>query len=82
MNQNKLISNNLKKLREDRGLKQKHIAEVLGLSANYYSQIENGHRTPQTNHLLILRNLFKVSLDDIFFNDVIAKRDKGDKEVI
>lgn len=66
------INSNLKQLREERGIKQKFVAEQLGITANYYSQIENGHRFPQVEHLLKLRNLFNVSLDDIFFNDQIA----------
>lgn len=72
----KVISANLKAFRENRGLKQKYIAEQLGISPNYYSQIENGHRLPQLEHLLILRNIFNVSLDDLFFNNEIAKCDK------
>lgn len=78
---NKLISDNIKQLREERGIKQKFIAEQLGITANYYSQIENGHRLPQLEHLLILRNMYNVSLDDIFFNSEIANRDE-DKEVV
>lgn len=77
----KLISYNIKHLRENRGIKQKFVAEQLGITANYYSQIENGHRLPQLEHLLILRNMFKVSLDDIFFNSEIAICDKN-KEVV
>lgn len=75
MTNNKRITNNLKSLREERGIKQKFIAEQLGISANYYSQIENGHRPPQVEHLLKLRDLFNVSLDEIFFKDEIANRD-------
>lgn len=76
MNDNKKITNNLKTLREERGIKQKFVAEQLGISANYYSQIENGHRPPQVEHLLKLRDLFNVSLDEIFFKDEIANCDK------
>lgn len=75
MTNNKKITNNLKSLREERGIKQKFIAEQLGISANYYSQIENGHRPPQVEHLLKLRDLFNVSLDEIFFKDEIANCD-------
>ncbi|GGP17192.1 helix-turn-helix domain-containing protein [Oceanobacillus neutriphilus] len=75
MPESKNISSNLKQLREQRGLKQKFVAEKLGISPNYYSQIENGHRYPQVEHLLKLRDIFNVSLDDIFFNDKIAKCD-------
>ena len=76
----KRITNNLKALREERGIKQNFIAEKLGVTQNYYSQIENGHRNPQLNHLLILRDLFDVSLDEIFFGNEIAKCDK--KQVV
>ncbi len=75
MTNNKRITNNLKSLREERGIKQKFIAEQLGISANYYSQIENGHRPPQVEHLLKLRDLFNVSLDEIFLKDEIANCD-------
>ena len=81
MVENKDITNNLKQLREDRGIKQKFIAEQLGISANYYSQIENGHRKIQLEHLLKLRNIFNVKLDDIFFNNEIAKRDVNKKAI-
>lgn len=77
----KVISSNLKQLREDRGLKQNFIADQLGITQNYYSQIENGHRPPQVDHLVKLRNIFNVTLDDIFFNNEIAKCDKN-KQVI
>lgn len=77
----KLLSSNLKDLRESKGIKQKFIAEQLGISANYYSQIENGHRLPQLEHLIVIKNIFNISLDDIFFNTEIANRDKN-KEVV
>ncbi|MFA8439340.1 helix-turn-helix domain-containing protein [Pueribacillus sp. YX66] len=81
MSNTKTITSNLKILREKRGIKQKFIAEQLGISANYYSQIENGHRQPQLEHLIKLRNIFNVSLDDIFFNNEIAKCENDKKEV-
>jgi len=59
------VRNNLKQLREDSGVKQKIVAEQLGISANYYSQIENGHRSLQVDHLLKLRDIFNVSLEVI-----------------
>lgn len=79
---NKIITTNLKRLREERGIKQNFIAKQLGITPNYYSQIENGHRPPQIEHLLILRDIFNVTLDDIFFGDEIANCDNEDKQVI
>lgn len=83
MTDNKRITSNLKRLREERGLKQNFVAGKLGITQNYYSQIENGHRPPQVEHLLKLRELFNVSLDEIFFDNKIAKCDSNKiKEVI
>lgn len=76
---NKVISDNMKALRNKNGLKQNFVADKLGITQNYYSQIENGHRPPQTKHLLILRDMYGVSLDDIFFNNEIAKCDSSNK---
>lgn len=76
MYQKNVIPNNLKKIREERGIQQKFVAEYLGLSANYYCQIENGHRNLPTKCLPKLQKLFGISLDEIFFNNEIAKCDK------
>jgi len=65
MNDNIINNNNLKQLREDKGVMQKMIAKQLGISANYYSQIENGHRPLRIEHLLKLRDIFNVSLEKI-----------------
>lgn len=82
MTEIKKITNNLKALREERGLKQKFVAKQLNISPNYYSQIENGHRYPQVEHLLKLRNLFGVSLDEIFFKDEIANCETKEHQAI
>lgn len=37
---NKKITSNLKRLREERGLKQNFVAKQLGITPNYYSQYE------------------------------------------
>lgn len=79
---NKKITNNIRSLREERGLKQKFVAQQLGISANYYSQIENGHRNPQIQHILKLRQIFGVSLDEIFFKDKIANCEISQGEAI
>src|SRR5699024_2223226 len=70
MNDNIINNNNLKQLREDKGVMQKMIAKQLGISANYYSQIENGHRPLRIEHLLKLRDIFNVSLEKLSINKV------------
>ena len=51
----------IKDLREDHDLLQKDIANLLGISQQYYSEYEKGNRTIPIQHLItfiqILRNL-------------------------
>lgn len=71
----KIVPNNLKRLREKRGIQQKFVAEYIGISANYYCQIENGRRSLPTKYLPKIRDFFGVTLDEIFFEKEIAKCD-------
>ncbi|MGP4041933.1 helix-turn-helix domain-containing protein [Gracilibacillus sp. D59] len=78
----KNVSEILRGLREKNGLKSKFIAEKLGVTPGTYSEIETGKRKPRVEHLLILRNLYHVSLDDLFFNNEIAKCDQKSKQEV
>lgn len=53
----------LKELREERGLKQKELAAMSGLSAQCISTLEMGTRQPTGNTLLALANALNVSAD-------------------
>lgn len=53
----------LKELRTSQNLKQKDIAEALGISVQAYSNYENGNREPDLETLNNLANYFKVSVD-------------------
>ena len=53
----------LKDLREDHDLTQKQIADIIGTSQSYYAQYENGHRQITVDRLIILADLYGVSLD-------------------
>lgn len=56
---------NIKNLREDRDLKQKDIAILLGTSQSYYAQYENGKRPLPIYHLISLCKFYGVSSDYI-----------------
>ncbi|MCS1393494.1 helix-turn-helix domain-containing protein [Lysinibacillus boronitolerans] len=77
MKEKPIVPNNLKQLRKKRGIQQKFVAKSIGISANYYCQIENGHRVLPTKYLPIIRELFDVTLDEIFFEKEIAKCDSN-----
>ena len=55
----------LRDLREDKDLRQKDIAELLGISQTVYSRYERGYQTIPIPHLLILAEFYNSSTDYI-----------------
>ncbi|MFR1052189.1 MAG: helix-turn-helix domain-containing protein [Oscillospiraceae bacterium] len=55
----------LRDLREDRDMKQKEIAEILGIDQRVYSIYETGKRDIPLNHLITLADFYHVSVDYI-----------------
>ena len=55
----------LKDLREDHDKLQKDIANLLGISQQYYSEYEKGNRTIPIQHLITLSKYYNTSIDYI-----------------
>ncbi|MBQ4272778.1 MAG: helix-turn-helix transcriptional regulator [Clostridia bacterium] len=55
----------LRELREERGLTQQAIAELLSVKQNTYSQYENDRRQLPIDMLIKLARFYKVSTDYI-----------------
>ena len=53
----------LRDLREDHDLKQKDVADLLGISQTVYSRYERGYQTIPVAYLLTLADYYKVSVD-------------------
>lgn len=53
----------LRDMREDRDLKQKDIAEYLGIQQTVYSRYERGFQTLPLEYLIKLADYYEVSLD-------------------
>ncbi len=53
----------LKDLREDNDKYQKDIADLLGISQQYYSEYEKGNRTIPIQHLMTLAKYYHTSVD-------------------
>ena len=66
----------IKDLREDNDLLQKDIANLLGISQQYYSEYENGKRTITISHLITLAKYYNVSIDYL----VGLTNDRDDKK--
>ena len=67
----------LKQLRNEKGLYQKELASILGVSRPTITQYENGTRTPDQNTLLEIAEYFSVSLD--FLTGRTEERSSADK---
>ena len=55
----------LLKLRTERNLLQKDVAEAVGIALHTYQRYEYGEREPQLSNLVKLADLFDVSLDEL-----------------
>jgi len=55
----------IKDLREDHDMLQKDVANLLGISQQYYSEYEKGNRTIPIQHLITLSKFYGTSIDYI-----------------
>ena len=53
----------IRDLREDTDKSQKDIAQLLGISQQYYSEYEKGNRTIPIVHLITLAKFYNTSID-------------------
>ena len=59
------IHNNLRYLREARDMKQRQVAEALGVSRSAYTNYEAGARCPDADMLTKMADFFEISVDEI-----------------
>ena len=62
-----MFSQTLKLLRRYQGLNQATLAEKLGISRSYISEIESGKRTPSTDLLGRYAEVFNIPLSSLVF---------------
>ena len=64
------VAENLKRIREQRGLQQKQVALEIGIGTTNYNRVENGQREASIEVLDKLANYYGITIDDIVhFND-------------
>ncbi|MDT8717630.1 helix-turn-helix transcriptional regulator [Clostridium sp. 19966] len=54
-------------LRNESKLKQKEVAEVIGITTSYYGMIEQGTRNPTLDIAHRIAAFYKKSIEEIFF---------------
>lgn len=59
---------NLKRLRKERNLSQEQLSEMLNVSRQAISKWESNKTYPDIENLMLLRNIFNTTLDDLLFD--------------
>ena len=75
------IGSNIKRLREDRGIKQSEIADLIGMHRSNYSKIENGQREISLVAIDKIAKFFNISIDELVHlgNDIPKEVSMEDK---
>ena len=60
------MKNNLKKLRETKGLSQEKLGDILGVSRQTINSVENGKFDPSLTLAIKLTKFFNEPIDSIF----------------
>jgi transcriptional regulator with XRE-family HTH domain len=61
-----VVAYSLRDLRTAKNIKQKQLADYLGISKSLYHAIECGHRKPNIDTVFMLSMLYKTSMDFIY----------------
>ena len=64
-----MMSENLKRLRKEKGLTQVELAEKLNLSQSTIASWENGKRRPDLDFLPVIADFFGVTVGEIYGQD-------------
>lgn len=68
------IGINLKRIRTNKGITQKELAEKVGLVYSSYSNYENGNRLPKKEILEKIANALNVDIIDLMYDELTAKK--------
>ena len=72
---------NLKKLREEKGISQKQLADVVSVSQQSINKYENHNVQPDLQTLIRFADFFHVSVDYLIgYSDIPARLDSMDEE--
>ncbi|MBQ3836843.1 MAG: helix-turn-helix transcriptional regulator [Treponema sp.] len=67
MNEDLVLQNHLKEIRQEKKLSQSALAEMVGVSRNTISSIETGQFCPTAKLALVLCVALDKSFEDIFY---------------
>lgn len=78
------IGTNIKRLREDRGIKQSEIADLIGMHRSNYSKVENGQREISIAAIEKIARYFNITIDELVHmeKDIPKEVSLGDKTTV
>ena len=76
------IGDNLRKLRIQKGLSQKKVADLMGVATTQYGRIENGKTTPTIASLFKVSKALKVNIRTFIGPLEIVDQDIKDKTIL
>jgi transcriptional regulator with XRE-family HTH domain len=82
MSISKILGENLRKLRRDRGFTQSELAEKAGVSATMITFYENGHKWPYPDTIKSLAKALKVPESDLFQDQKVSAANDSFKKVL
>ena len=68
------FSENLLKLRTERGLAQIDVANAIGVRVLTYQHYEHGQREPRLSKLVALADFYKITLDELVCRTIMMVR--------
>lgn len=68
--QDMIVGENIKKLRIDKKLKSKDLANAIGVDASQFAKIESGKIKPTLQQLMDLSSIFKVPVDYFLYGEM------------
>ena len=71
-----ILRNRLEELRKQRGIKQEELAEILEVTRQTISSLENGRYNPSILLAFKIAKYFNVSIEDIFIYEEELKNEK------
>ena len=69
MDMRRLVGRNLARIRREKGLTQEQLADLCGLSQQYLSGLERGHRNPTVTTLFEIASALGISHVDLVLPD-------------
>ncbi len=76
LNIEQIVGQRIQKIRRAKGLTQQQLAEMVGISTNYLSDVERGKSSARIDKLVAIINALGCSADDVFA-DVINVNDES-----